>query len=166
MSNVYSGTASSSPPASAQTWRKRRTASDGKGSRSGLKCGSARGESSMVTARPSRAAALAAARSAAALIELRRRLPGIARITCVLLDLLACRGERVPAGAEVLSALAVRLARLCVEREAVEGVTRVGDLPCSVRAADDAKQRALYSRTCRRLAVREKRRPVGSAGAC
>lgn len=80
MPNV-SETARSTPAASSQAFRKRRADSGGSVSWSGSKGGRLRTELASATRRPSRAAACAAARRTALLIEARLKLPEMARIS-------------------------------------------------------------------------------------
>src|SRR5437867_4026425 len=80
-------------------------------------------------------------------------------------DLLACGREHPPGAAELVQALAGRLARLAVAHEVVERVAVVGDLELAVLAPGRAEQRSAYTRAGDRLAARQKRGPERRAGA-
>src|SRR5206468_6971740 len=75
------------------------------------------------------------------------------------LDLLSCRREHVPAGAEVVQALALGLARLRVQGEPVERMARVGDLLAAVCPPGRSEQRLLQAGTSDGFPVGEQRRP-------
>src|SRR2546427_1250970 len=80
-------------------------------------------------------------------------------------DLLACGREDPPGAAELVDALAGRLARLAVGHEVVERVTVVGDLELAVLALRRTEQGSAHARAGDGLALRQKRGPQGRAGA-
>ena len=132
---------------------------------SGSKCGSLRIEFAVATGMPLRAAARAAARRAALLSELRRRLPEIARIIYApLCSIFVPAGERTYHSAPKLSRpWPVVWPGFVSRTKSVERVAGVGDLPGAVAAADDAEQRLLRLTSCGRLRARQQRRPVAGA---
>src|SRR5436190_21316551 len=79
-------------------------------------------------------------------------------------DLPAGRRENPPWAAELVEALAGRLAGLVVADPVVERVAVVGDLELSVLALRRAEQGRTHAGAGDRLAVREERRPEGGAG--
>ena len=80
-------------------------------------------------------------------------------------DLLACGGDDPPGGAELVDALARRLARLLIADEVVERVMVVGHLELAVLALRRAEQRGADAVAGDRLAVRRERRPERGARA-
>src|SRR5690349_196092 len=82
-----------------------------------------------------------------------------------LVDLASLRREDVPLGAELVEALAVRVARARVTGVAVERVPVVGHLHRAVGALAAAEQRALRAARGLRRAARRLGRPGGGAGA-
>src|SRR6476661_1909506 len=85
---------------------------------------------------------------------------------CVLatVDLLAGCVQDPPRGAELVEALAGRLAGLAIGDVEVERVTVVGDLELAVTSLRRSEQGGTHSVAGVRLALREQRRPQGSAG--
>src|SRR5262249_33310631 len=86
-------------------------------------------------------------------------------LVSVAIDLLAGRGEHVPARAEVRQAFAVRLTALAVTGEEIQRVPRIGDLTRSAGPADAPEQCRLGSLDRDRLTARDQRRPVARAHA-
>src|SRR5690242_4324301 len=80
-------------------------------------------------------------------------------------DLPSCSRQRPPGAAELVDALAGRLAGLAVGDEVVERVAAVGDLELAVLALRRTEQRGLHAWAGDRLARSEERRPERGAGA-
>src|SRR5713101_199934 len=82
-----------------------------------------------------------------------------------MVNLLTCSRDDPPRAAELVDALARRLARLPVADEVVERVTAVRDLELAVLALRRTEQRGADTGTGDRLALREERRPERRARA-
>src|SRR5438105_12934738 len=80
-------------------------------------------------------------------------------------DLLARGREDPPGAAELVHALAGRLARLAVGHEVVERVVVVGDLEPAVPALCRAEQGHAHARAGDGLAIGQERRAPGREGA-
>src|SRR5689334_18691063 len=74
-------------------------------------------------------------------------------------DLLPRGRDDPPRSAELVDALARRLARFAIGHEVVEGVAAVGDLLLAVHALRRSEERRVHAGTCNGLAAREQRRP-------
>src|SRR5205823_7754389 len=79
------------------------------------------------------------------------------------MDLLACRREHPPGRAELIDALARRLARLPVGYEVIERVTVVRDLELAVRPLCRTEQGSAHAGTGDRFPSRDERRPQSGA---